>query len=93
VTYVSSSDRCEDTTCEQASSAPLVACPLSVDKEGIRGKPSISNSRSPRTVTSKNPGASGTSPVMTSWGGLESGPPEAHTRAVSLEGKGIAGCG
>jgi hypothetical protein len=85
VTSVSSSDWHVDTTCEQASSAPLVTCPQSADKESIQGKPGIPNSRSPGTVTSKDPGVGKTSPVTTSQGGLESGPLEASTRVVSHE--------
>jgi hypothetical protein len=93
VTSVSSSDRRVDATCKQASSAPHVTCPLSADKEGVRGKPGIPNSRSPRTIASKGPGVGGTSPAMTSRGELESGRPEAPTRAVSLEDKGVGGSG
>jgi hypothetical protein len=74
VTSVSSSDQRTDATCEQISSTPLVTCPQSADKEGIQGKPGIPNSRSPGTVTSKDPLVGGTSPVMTSRGGLELGP-------------------
>jgi hypothetical protein len=95
-TSVSNNDQRANATYEQASSAPLITCPQSVDKEGIRGKPGIPNPRSPRTMTSKDQGASGRSPVMTSRGGLESGPPpppEAPTRAISLEDKGVRGSG
>jgi hypothetical protein len=70
---------------------PLVTCPQSADKEGVRGKPDIPNSRSPGTVMSKDPGAGGTSPAMTSQGELESGPPEALSHAVSLEDKSVEG--
>jgi hypothetical protein len=65
-TSVSSRDRRVDVTYEQASSVPLVTCPQSAKKEGVRGKPGIPNSRSPETVTSKDPGAGRTSPTMTS---------------------------
>jgi hypothetical protein len=70
VTSVSSSDRHVNATCEQASSVPLITGPQSVDKEGIQGKPGIPNSRSPETMTSKDPGAGGTSPATTSRGEL-----------------------
>jgi hypothetical protein len=93
VTSVSSSDQRTDATCEQISSTPLVTCPQSADKEGIQGKPGIPNSRSPGTVTSKDPLAGGTSPVMTSRGGLELGPPKAPTLAISLEDKGVGASG
>jgi hypothetical protein len=93
VTSVSSSDQCAEATCEQASSVPLITCPQSADKEGVRGKPSIPNSRSPGTVTSIDPGVGGTSAMMTSQGGLELGPPKASTYVASLKDKGVEGSG
>jgi hypothetical protein len=64
-----------------------------MDKEGIQGKPDIPNSQSPETMMSKDPGAGRMPPAMTSLGGLESGPPEAATRAILLEDKGVRGAG
>jgi hypothetical protein len=72
---------------------PLITCPKSADKEGVRGKPGIPNSGSPGTMTSIDLGPGETSPMMTSQGELELGPHKAPTSAVSLEDKGIGGSG